>query len=374
MEMLGGWSMIFNFVLNLRDPTDSMRKVLVNILLCFVLSLCGEGFASARADGYDKALDKYAYICERCVEMRDRARSGKGVSEESLRSMLEELAALRRTLSGASGRMSAAQLARFEEIKARYRQGMSSPDSDAVGRSGRRGFVPLPKIGEIPLPVAEPVEVSSTLRGWCASAGSVTGRTIVNGNGVTSTSSVTGKGVTSAGSVTGKGGTSTGSATGRSGASTSLEVSVLADAGIFPTPSYGAAAVVTWNGIGAYAGFRSSFRKNEYSYTCTSDGSTEYGRVWATGKVRQSRSVATAGFAMWVSRRFGFRLGAGLTSYARCWEDVSGQWAKVEDKSFNGLAADGGIFLTFKPFVFSVGVTSDFTGHADLQFGVGVRF
>lgn len=325
--------MIFNFVLNLRDPTDSMRKVLVNILLCFVLSLCGEGFASARADGYDKALDKYAYICERCVEMRDRARSGKGVSEESLRSMLEELAALRRTLSGASGRMSAAQLARFEEIKARYRQGMSSPDSDGVGRPGRRGFVPLPKIGEIPLPVVEPVEASSTLRG-----------------------------------------TSTGSVTGKGGASAGLEVTVLADAGIFPTTSYGAAAVVTWNGIGAYAGFRSNFRKNEYSYTCTSDGSTEYGRVWATGKVRQSRSVATAGFAMWVSRHFGFRLGAGLTSYTRCWEDVSGQWAKVEDKSFNGLAADGGIFLTFKPFVFSVGVTSDFSGHADLQFGVGVRF
>lgn len=358
MEMLGGWSMIFNFVLNLCDPTDSMRKVLVNILLCFVLSLCGEGFASARADGYDKALDKYAYICERCVEMRDRARSGKGVSEESLRSMLEELAALRRTLSGASGRMSAAQLARFEEIKARYRQGMSSPDSDGVGRSGKRGFVPLPKIGDIPLPVAEP---SSTLCG--ASTGSVTG------NGVTSTSSATGRTI-----VNGNGVTSAGSVTGRSGASAGLEVSVLADAGIFPTTSYGAAAVVTWNGIGAYAGFRSNFRKNEYSYTCTSDGSTEYGRVWATGKVRQSRSVATAGFAMWVSRHFGFRLGAGLTSYTRCWEDVSGQWAKVEDKSFNGLAADGGIFLTFKPFVFSVGVTSDFSGHADLQFGVGVRF
>lgn len=356
MEMLGGWSMIFNFVLNLRDSTDSMRKVLVNILLCFVLSLCGEGFASARTDGYDKALDKYAYICDRCIEMRDRARSGQGVSEESLRSMLEELAALRRTLSGASGRMSAAQLARFEEIKARYRQGMSSPDSDGVGRSGKRGFVPLPKIGGIPLPVAELADASGTLRGtstgWC-----------------TSTSSVTSKGGASAGWCA-----STGSATGRSGASAGLEVSVLADAGIFPTPSYGAAAVVTWNGVGAYAGFRSNFGKNEYSYTCTSDGLTEYGRVWATGKVRQSRSVATAGFAMWVSRHFGFRLGAGLTSYTRCWEDVSGQWAKVEDKSFNGLAADGGIFLTFKPFVFSVGVTSDFSGHADLQLGVGVRF
>lgn len=77
---------------------------------------------------------------------------------------------------------------------------------------------------------------------------------------------------------------------------------------------------------------------------------------------------------MFTSRRFGFFAGAGVTSYTRCWEDVSGQWAKVEDKSFKSPAADVGLFLTFSPLILSVGVTSDFSGHADLQFAVGVFF
>lgn len=48
--------------------------------------------------------------------------------------------------------------------------------------------------------------------------------------------------------------------------------------------------------------------------------------------------------------------------------------AKVEDKSFKSPAADVGLFPTFSPLILSVGVTSDFSGHADLQFAVGVFF
>lgn len=153
-----------------------------------------------------------------------------------------------------------------------------------------------------------------------------------------------------------------------------LMLTLLADAGIFPTPSYGAMAVMTLRGIGAYANYRSDFRKNEYSYTCTSEGDTEYGRIWATGESRVSRTVATAGLAMLTSRRFGFYAGAGLSSSTRCWEDISGEWAKVEDKSYRGVAADGGILLTFKPVALSVGVASDFRRYVDIQIGVGVRF
>lgn len=87
-----------------------------------------------------------------------------------------------------------------------------------------------------------------------------------------------------------------------------------------------------------------------------------------------SRTVATAGFAMFPSRRLGFYAGAGLTSYSLGWEDTSGQWAKVGDKSYRNFALDGGIFLTFKPLIISLGVTSDFGGHADLRVGAGVRF
>lgn len=153
-----------------------------------------------------------------------------------------------------------------------------------------------------------------------------------------------------------------------------LMLTLLADAGIFPTPSYGAMAVMTLRGVGVYANYRSDFRKNEYSYTCTSEGDTEYGRIWATGESRVSHTVATAGLAVWTSRRFGFYAGAGLSSSTRCWEDISGEWAKVEDKSYRGVAADGGILLTFKPVALSVGVVSDFRRYVDVQIGIGVRF
>lgn len=133
-------------------------------------------------------------------------------------------------------------------------------------------------------------------------------------------------------------------------------------------------AVATWNGVGAYVGYRSDYRRNEYSYGCTSDGDTEYGRIWATGKSRASRMVATAGFAMFTSRRFGFHAGAGVASCTRCWEDFAGQWARVEDLSFKNPAADAGIFLTFDRLILSLSATSDFSGHADAQLGLGFRF
>lgn len=262
--------------------------------------------------------------------MRAKVESGQSIQMESLGSLLAELSSLRKTLSNASGKMSAAQAARFEAIKAKYMQGMR-----AFGKRPAR-----PSLGSIQRinPVTEPVEVTLI---------EMPERSLRLAQRPEGQAKRPKEG---------------------------FKFALLADAGIFPTPSYGAMAVMTLRGIGAYANYRSDFRKNEYSYTCTSEGDTEYGRIWATGESRVSRTVATAGLAMWTSRRFGFYAGAGLSSSTRCWEDISGEWAKVEDKSYRGVAADGGILLTFKPMALSVGVVSDFRGYVDVQIGVGVRF
>lgn len=317
-----------------------MRYIHRHILLVLLSVLCfwPSAAAAPQSDNYDKALDKYAYICDCCVEMRAKVESGQSIQMESLGSLMAELSSLRKTLSNASGKMSAAQAARFEAIKVRYMQGMM-----AFGKKpDRPKFISIQKIS----PVTEPVEVTSKTRQ------AVSLRWLV------------GPVEPQAQRLEGK----------KQHRKEELRLAVLADAGIFPTPSYGAMAVATWKGIGAYVNYRSDFRKNEYSYTCTSDGDTEYGRIWTTGKSRADRTMITAGLAMFTSRRFGFFAGAGVTSYTRCWEDVSGQWAKVEDKSFKSPAADVGLFLTFSQLILSVGVTSDFSGHADLQFAVGVFF
>ena len=323
-----------------------MRNIHRHILLALLSVLCFwlSAAAAPQSDNYDKALDKYAYICDRCVEMRAKVESGQSIPMESLSSLLAELSSLRKTLSNASGKMSAAQAARFEAIKVKYMQGMKAFEK----KPDRPEFISIQKIKPVTEPVeATMIEIPERSLRWLVSPVEPLAQR-------PEPLDVRQKGQPRH-------------------PKEGLKLAVLADAGIFPTPSYGAMAVMTWNGIGAYANYRSDFRTNEYSYTCSSEGDTEYGRIWATGESRVSRTVATAGFAMFPSRRLGFYAGGGLTSFTRCWEDVSGQWAKVEDKSFKSLAVDCGIFLTFRAFSVSVGVTSDFSGHIDTQLGVGFR-
>ena len=92
-----------------------MRYIHRHILLVLLSVLCfwPSAAAAPQSDNYDKALDKYAYICDRCVEMRAKVESGQSIQMESLSSLLAELSSLRKTLSNASGKMSAAQAARF---------------------------------------------------------------------------------------------------------------------------------------------------------------------------------------------------------------------------------------------------------------------
>lgn len=337
-----------------------MGAVLRHILLCLSLTFClgVKAFAIPQGDNYDKALDKYAYICDRCVEMRAKVESGQSIQMESLGALLAELSSLRKTLSNASGKMSAAQAERFEAIKAKYMQGMK-----ALGKkSDRPVFSSIQRIK----PISEPVEVATMAHQKVSFRQDQRPEPQAQHPERQSRHQEMQVKQSERQTQRPKGKTPR--------PKEGLKLTLLADAGIFPTPSYGAMAVLTWRGVGAYVNYRSDFRKNEYSYTCTSEGDTEYGRIWATGESRVSHTVATAGLAMLTSRRFGVYAGAGLSSSTRCWEDISGEWAKVEDKSYRGVAADGGILLTFKPVALSVGVVSDFRRYVDVQIGIGVRF
>lgn len=352
----------------------SMRSVLGHILLCLTLTFClgVKAFAIPQGDNYDKALDKYAYICDRCVEMRAKVESGQSIQMESLGALLAELSSLRKTLSNASGKMSAAQAARFEAIKAKYMQGMR-----AFGKRPAR-----PSLGSIQRinPVTEPGEVTliempeRSLRLAQRPAPQVQRPAPQVQRPEPQAQRPERQSRHPEMQVKQSGGQTLRLEGQAKRPKEGFKFAILADAGIFPTPSYGAMAVLTWRGVGAYVNYRSDFRKNEYSYTCTSEGDTEYGRIWATGESRVSHTVATAGLAVWTSRRFGVYAGAGLSSSTRCWEDISGEWAKVEDKSYRGVAADEGILLTFKPVALSVGVVSDFRRYVDVQIGIGVRF
>ena len=142
-------------LLNLYDASRFMRYIHRHILLVLLSVLCfwPSAAAAPQSDNYGKALDKYAYICDRCVEMRAKVESGQSIQMESLSSLLAELSSLRKTLSNASGKMSAAQAARFEAIKVKYMQGMK-----AFGKKpDRPEVISIQRIK----PISEPVEVNA---------------------------------------------------------------------------------------------------------------------------------------------------------------------------------------------------------------------
>lgn len=307
-----------------------MSTFLRHILLVTLMTLClatpaaAQSVTAQSADSYDSALDKYESICDRCIELRSRINAGEAVDMSALSTLLSELSSLRATLSGASGNMSAAQAERFYSIRERYISGMQ--------KSGRRALTPLPRLR----PALRPILTSSSWPGSLSGFRPAAGTQAVKRH--------------------------------------SVEIGLLTDMGFFPTPSYGAMAVLTVKRMGVYAHYRSNFLSSGSDYGCSSDGVTDYGYIWATGKSRTSRSSASAGLAIFPTRRLGFYAGAGVMSYTLCWEDIAGAWAKVTDNSYRNLAADGGIFLTFSRFLASMGVSSDFRGHSDLMLGVGVRF
>ena len=222
-------------LLNLYDASRFMRYIHRHILLVLLSVLCfwPSAAAAPQSDNYGKALDKYAYICDRCVEMRAKVESGQSIQMEYLSSLLAELSSLRKTLSNASGKMSAAQAARFEAIKVKYMQGMK-----AFGKKpDRPEVISIQRIK----PISEPVEVnaqvfrSESLRWLVSPVEPLAQQPELVAQRLEWKKQHRKEG---------------------------LRLAVLADAGIFPTPSYGAMAVATWKGIGAYVNYRSDFRKN----------------------------------------------------------------------------------------------------------------
>lgn len=148
---------------------NPMRNLLGHILLCLALvaGLCLPAAASPQKDGFDRALDKYEAICDRCLGLRMRVEAGEKVEMSALKALLSELSSLRRTLSGASGKMSAAQAERFEAIRSRYISGMGSlgnaQDEGIEKGALRRGPASLPGLA----PIAAPPCLAAGRPEWC---------------------------------------------------------------------------------------------------------------------------------------------------------------------------------------------------------------
>lgn len=136
----------------------------------------------------------------------------------------------------------------------------------------------------------------------------------------------------------------------------------------------GAMAVYRVDGLGVYASYMSSFGGVSSSYECKSDGSTSFGYFWASGKEKKAAMSLSAGAVLPVYGPVEVYAGAGYGKYTLCWEDTSGGWAKVTDKSHSGLFCEGGVIISFDRFSFSAGMGSVSFKTLIPIIGLGVSF
>ena len=126
---------------------------------------------------------------------------------------------------------------------------------------------------------------------------------------------------------------------------------------------------------GGYAGLRSNFRTPcGTDYDCKSDGSTDYGQIWTSGRRRSSRLSIAGGLWYQALKTAKIYAGAGYGRRTVCWEDWHGEWARVTDYSGSGLILDAGLILSYRRLSLSVGGEVIDFGKWGLQLGAGISF
>ena len=56
------------------------------------------------------------------------------------------------------------------------------------------------------------------------------------------------------------------------------------------------------------------------------------------------------------------------------WEDIDGKWAKVQDYSYKGIAAEAGVIASWKSFCIGAGISTTAFRTASADISIGIRF
>jgi len=264
---------------------------------------------------YDIALDKYEAICDECIRLRQKMLAGEAVPENAISSLVSELAALRKVLSGAEGDMSLAQRERFNRIRRHYNEamGISEVEEENVTDS-------------VAVEVHAPADTAKT--------------TVVELTKVERKP---------------------------------MSIMALAVAEVYPEFSAGAMGAITRGRFGGYVKFRSNFNKVASSYEALSDGTSGSSYLWTTGQKKSSVLNISAG-AMANFGHFYPYVGVGYGLRKVYWEDNEGLWAEITDLSHKGLCIDAGTVFSYEMLALSAGVTLIPSGYAAFEIGLGVRF
>ena len=119
---------------------------------------------------------------------------------------------------------------------------------------------------------------------------------------------------------------------------------------------------------------RSNFIMEKTAYSCQSDGTTDFGYIWTTGKAKGSRWVAGAGLTVRIATPLRLFAGSGYGSRSLLWEDDSSRWARVDDLSVRGITAECGLLYDFHRFTAAAGISSTRFRQCSVLLGCGYSF
>ena len=322
------------------------------------MSLTFGTMAWGQSDRWDRALDSYQTICDRCILLREQSLRGDEIPADELRSLLEQVSSLRASLQRGSGSMSKAQKERFERIRSRYVEAFSKQGYSSDGPALRiaRPALDLPRVDWSP-------QIKAGERS----------RTTV---GERSRTMVGERSRTMVGERSRTTGPSAPLRDRRDGLrDRSKSTGLMAMGSWSPnTLSYGAMATLTWGKAGIYAKGRSNFQNKKGEYSCLSDGTSSGKVIWTSGKESHPTWTIGAGGIFRIAGPVSLYAGSGYGSAQTLWEDASGKWATVEDYSAKGICADAGIIFSKNHFRASIGISTIAFKKPALELGLGIRF
>lgn len=312
-----------------------MRR-LVKHILCTLLMLVA--FSAAGQDRrIDEQLHMYEDLCEQCMDIKSRAKSGENVSRTQVESLIATFLALNKTLKSQENEMTAAQRHRFAQIGRWFATG-ELPDTI-------RPVSPL-----LAEPPCAPVAMLQS-----ADCGIMPVFDTVFGDNSTGRSDLCR--VTDMPDKKSRG-----------------DILILASLAA-PDMAYGLMAGYKHRRWGGYLAFRSSFTSCKTSYSCASDGSMENGsKIWPTGNQKRSNLMASGGVLAGATKWLTIYAGAGYGARKLAWEDIAGNWALVSDWSHTGMAVELGAVVSVHKLAFSAGISTISFRTAAFTCGVGVRF
>ena len=335
------------------------------ILLLFVCCLTS---ASPKARNWDKVLDRYEILCQECLDLKRQADSGKEIPKHRFSKLIRELNSLKSELKEASGQMSEEQEERFALIRDRFLEAQSprqrdtqpvakpaevkaqavappqiivlqrplsrqqppppvNPEDYVVERPAKQ--IPCPEqlewahddALEVPLPQKKPASLSVLL-----------GRKYF--------------------------------------------LSGIVCVSVYPKPSYSILLALDPLDapLGAYIRAGSNFAPRGYDYDCLSDGTTSYGTIWTSGSTSYFTAQASIGPCYRINGRLRAYAGLGYGSALTLWEDSSGKWARVADRSPKGLLFELGSIFNMGRVNLSLSYSCTALKLSELLLGIGYDF